>query len=191
MFTKADSRVSQSRMVAISTFSAGTSNAMHSEPSWSSVRRIGGGGLCTVGFSRANLCHGYCRRGRWRVRPTGFAVSTKRSTTSNSMRFAGRSGVAVRSVKRIGWSRSPVDWTSNRRYEHADVRKRSPFQPTNETKSPDPFSSPAVNPITRTLGLMTLQSARNCRYMPSPFLEIKWASSTITKSNGARSQAFR
>jgi len=55
------------------------------------------------------------------------------------MRFAGRSGVAVRSVKRIGWSRSPVDWTSNRRYEHADARKRSPFQPTNETKSPDPF----------------------------------------------------
>jgi len=129
--------------MAISTFSSVTSNAMHSEPSWSSVRRIGGGGLCTVGFSRANLCHGYCRGGRWRVRPTGFAVSTRRSTTSNSIRFAGRSGVAFRSVKRIGWSRSPVDWTSNRRYEHADARKRSPFQLTNETKSPDRFSSPS------------------------------------------------
>jgi len=50
-------------------------------------------------------------------------VSTKRSTTSNSMRFAGRSGVAVRSGTRIGWSRSPVNWTSKRRYEHADARK--------------------------------------------------------------------
>ncbi len=85
MFTKADSRVSQSRMMAISTFSAGTSNAAYGGPSWS--------------------------------------------------------GAEVRSVKRIGWSRSPVVWTSNRRYEHADARKRSPFQPTNETKSPDPFSS--------------------------------------------------
>ena len=52
MFTKADSRVSQSRMMAISTFSAGTSNAAYGGPSWS--------------------------------------------------------GAEVRSVKRIGWSRSPV-----------------------------------------------------------------------------------
>ena len=58
MFTNADSRVFLSRMTIISTFSAGTSNALHSEPSWSNVQRTGDGGLCTVGFSRVNLGHG-------------------------------------------------------------------------------------------------------------------------------------
>jgi len=160
MFTKADSRVFQSRMMAISTYSSGTSNAMRSEPSWSSVQRIGGGGLCTVGFSRTNLCHGDCPRGCWRVRPTGFAVSTRRLTTRNSMRFAGRSGVAVRSVKRIGWNRSPVDWTSNRRYEHADARKTSPFQPTNETKSPDHWYVPnCFDECSRSVKYATLASS--------------------------------
>jgi len=55
-------------------------------------------GLCTVGFSRVNLGHGYCPLGRCPVRPTGFAVSTNRSTTRNSMLFAGRSGGVAPSI---------------------------------------------------------------------------------------------
>jgi len=52
--------------------------------------------------------------------------------------FAGRSGGgAVPSVKAIGGIRSPVDWSSNRRYEsRRNVRKTSPFQPPTENKSP-------------------------------------------------------
>jgi len=117
---------------------------MHSEPSWSNVQRTGDGGLCTGGFSRVNLGHGYCPLGRCPVRPTGFAVSTNRSTTRKSMLFAGRSGGVAPLGKRTGSSRSPVDWTSNRRYGHADAREGSQSQPRNKTKSPDPFSSPRV-----------------------------------------------
>jgi len=168
MFTKADSRVFPFRMTAISTFSAGTSNATHSVPNWSRAQRNGFGGLCSVGFSRVNLCHDCCPHGRWPVRPTGFAVSTKSSATRSSMRFAGRSGVAVRLDAKIGWSRSPVAWTSNPHSGHADARKRSPYQAINERKSPDPFSSLTpflrrcfLEPATDTYGrLYQLQAFR-------------------------------
>jgi len=139
MFTKADSRVFLFRMTIISTFSAGTSNAMHSEPSWSNVQRTGDGGLCTVEFSRVNLGHGYCLLGRCPVRPTGFAVSTNRSMTRKSMLFAGRSGGVTPLGKRTGSSRSPVDWTSNRRYGRADARKGSQSQPRIKIRSPAPL----------------------------------------------------
>jgi len=131
-------------MTTISTFSAGTSKAMHSEPSWSRMRRIGGGGLCTVGFSRANVCHGDCPRDRWRVRANWIrrvneALDDKQLV---ALRWSIRRGSPF---GQANWAkstarRSPIDWTSNRRYEHADARKRSPFQPTNKTKSPDHFS---------------------------------------------------
>ena len=57
------------------------------------------------------------------------------------MLFAGRPGGVAPLGKRTRSSESPVDWTSNRRYGHADARKRSQSQPRNKTKSLDPFSS--------------------------------------------------
>jgi len=59
-----------------------------------------------------------------------------RSTTSNAMRFAVRSGVAVRSGQsRIGWNRSARRLDSNRRYEHADAETKPISTDQTETKS--------------------------------------------------------
>ena len=140
MCTKADSRVSQSRMTIISTFSVGMSNATHFEPNWSSTRRIGGGGLSIAEFNQVNLYHDCCRHGRYPDQLTGYVASTNRWTTRNSLVFAGRFDGAVRSGNRIGSNRLRVDWISNQHCDRVDARKRNRYQPICQKKSPGTLS---------------------------------------------------
>jgi len=76
------------------------------------------------------------------------------------MLFAGRSGGVAPLGKRTVSSESPVDWTSNRRYMHADARKGSQSQPRNKTKSPDPFSRHRLDSSTCRVGSERTDLAR-------------------------------
>ena len=141
MFTEADSRVFLSRMTIISTFSAGTSNAMHSEPSWSNVQRTGDGGLCTVGFSRVNLGHGYCppwplpRSANWIRRVNEPLDDEELDAVRWSIRRNSPFGQAnwVESIARR------LDLKSIPRPRGRP--KKKPISTDQQTKSPDPFYS--------------------------------------------------
>jgi len=82
-------------------------------------------------------------------------VSTKRSRQATVCASLVDPAVASVRQAKFGWSRSPVDWTSNRRYEYADARKRSPFQrPTKQRVLTPNATDQASRPALKARGLI-------------------------------------
>jgi len=83
---------------------------------------------------------------------TGFRPSTKRYDSNSNAFCWSIPWQSVWSSELGGSSIRAVDLTSNRRYEARGRHpKRSPFQPTNETRSPDPFSlTPFLRPFPKS-----------------------------------------
>jgi len=116
------------------------------EPSWSSVREIWGGGSVAVGSAERTFATAIVAGGRWRRSAKSGFVRCQRGARRQQLDTLRWSIPAwLPSVKRIGWSRSPVDWTSNRNATSTRTpEKRTHFQ-TDQRKQIvlNRFSSPS------------------------------------------------
>jgi len=110
------------------------------------VRRIGRWGSLYVGSAERRFATAKLSRWPLRVRPTDSPCQRKRSNAKLYLECVLLVDSRVQSVLgRANWVASDrVAGPSNRRtLEHADARKRSPFQPPTKQASPDPlFSDP-------------------------------------------------